>query len=78
MKRWALIENESNIVRNVILWDGVSVWSPQDDVYLIECDGDENAQPGAVYENGIFLIPVPVEEPELTANNEVTTEPTVL
>lgn len=78
MKRWALVENGSNIVQNIILWDGVSAWKPQEGVYLVECDGYQDAQPGGTYENGIFVRPVIVEGPELIANNEVTTEPTVL
>ena len=62
MKVWTLIKN--NVVENVVLWDGISEWSPPDGYTLIDITDMENGPgPGWTYENDAFIAPV-VEEPE--------------
>ena len=88
LKRWALVDRETKIVHNVVIWDGVSDWYPNiPNVDLIECT-DLPAEPGGKYENGIFLDRVevsylyppepPVEIVIAPIDNEVTTEPKVI
>lgn len=83
MRKWALVDKDTNEVREVIAWDGVTTWSPTiPNVDVIECTDEEFAECGGTYVEGVFF-PMPVEqqaysESTITANNEVTTEPTVL
>ena len=65
MKKYALIDNQ-NIVRNIVLWDGETEWTPPDglqplDVENIKCDM------GWVYDGSAFTAPeVVVVTPEPT------------
>jgi len=36
--RWAYIESSSNLVTNVIDWDGVTDWSPEEGYFVIQSD----------------------------------------
>lgn len=36
--RWAVIENGTNLVVNVVVWDGVSEWGPGDGYYVVQSD----------------------------------------
>jgi len=35
---WAVIDSNTNIVVNVVLWDGVSTWSPPEGCIAIQSD----------------------------------------
>jgi hypothetical protein len=54
--RWAYIETATNIVTNVIEWDGVSDWAPDEGFFVIQSD---TANIGDTYdpENGTFTPP---------------------
>lgn len=56
MNRWALIDSITNIVLNVIVWDGEAQFDPPPETYLIESD---TASVGWTYENGQFKAPDP-------------------
>ncbi len=72
MKRWALVDNQSNIVTNIILWDEESPWQPQNsNITMIECTEIESADIGGSYIDGNFT-------PKPSVQSEVTTAPTVL
>ena len=53
---YAVINSETNIVENVILWDGVSPWAPPAGCYA-EPIGDSGAGIGWSYINGQFVPP---------------------
>jgi hypothetical protein len=36
--RHAVIDSKTHVVKNVIIWDGVSKWSPPADTYVIRHD----------------------------------------
>jgi hypothetical protein len=38
MLRWAIINSNTNIVDNVILWDGESVWEPPLGFYVVKIE----------------------------------------
>ena len=65
MRTWALINQQTNIVENIIKWDGETAWQPPDGFLCIECFG--NADIGDTYENGSFIKTyVPYIEPTET------------
>jgi hypothetical protein len=55
---YAVIKN--NEVTNIILWDGVSEWSPPEGTIAVACPDEVGL--GWTYENGTFVAP-PVPEP---------------
>jgi hypothetical protein len=60
MKRYALIDTDG-IVKNVIIWDEASQWSPPEGHTMVKVD-DVMCDIGWKYENETFTMP-PVEEP---------------
>ncbi len=36
--RYAVVDSTTNIVLNVVLWDGVAPWSPPENTYVIQSD----------------------------------------
>ena len=58
-----MINKESNVIENVIVWDGVTEYSQDEKFYLVEIN-EENVGIGYSYENGIFVEPPPKLEPQ--------------
>ena len=62
--RWAVIDTNSLIVWNVVIWGGGD--SPWPDMLTIQLDPDERCAPGWTYDaNGTprFIEPAPPPEP---------------
>ena len=60
IKTYAVINEQTNIVENVILWDGESQWQPPAGTYVQSLEGYE-AGIGWVFENGTFVDIRPTE-----------------
>jgi hypothetical protein len=56
---YAVIDSETNIVVNVILWDGKSSWSPPSGTYVEPLTGEAGI--GWKFEAGIFIDVRPTE-----------------
>jgi hypothetical protein len=56
---YALIERATGIVTNMILWDGINDWTPEEGFFVIQSDVP---QIGWTYEDGEFFAP-PVAPP---------------
>jgi hypothetical protein len=54
--KYAVISEETNIVDNVIIWDGVTPWTPPVEYYT-ESIGDSGAGIGWSYIDGQFVPP---------------------
>lgn len=54
--RHAVINTETNIVENVILWDGQTEWQCPEGCYTLPL-GDQVAGPGWSYVDGQFIPP---------------------
>jgi hypothetical protein len=54
---YAVINSQTNIVDNVIAWDGVSNWTPPNGCFVVLI-GDSMASIGWSYINGQFIPPV--------------------
>jgi hypothetical protein len=68
VKTYAVISSETNIVENVILWDGESEWQPPAGTYVEPLNGEAGIS--WKFENGEFtdarqpcLVTEPVPEP---------------
>jgi len=48
-RMWAVIDNNTNAVLNIVVWDGSSPWSEPDNTYLIEVTNIAGVQIGYVY-----------------------------
>lgn len=48
--RWAIINLETQIVENVIIWDGNGDIFPYDTLQLIQLEEDERCEIGNLYE----------------------------
>lgn len=62
-QNYAIIDNITNIVINIVLWDGdTSVWQPPEGTFAIQTDV---AGPGWIYDpaTGTFTNPKPRPEP---------------
>lgn len=57
--RHALVENETNIVVNVILWDGAE-WLPPRNHLVIKLDDDSDVGIGHLYDPGTNTFSKPV------------------
>lgn len=65
MIRYAIINTTTNIVENVIFWDGVSDWTPPDDHIAVNAE-DTIVGPRWIHNSdGTFSAPAPVVDPEL-------------
>lgn len=60
---YAVINSETNIVENVTIWDGVSLWTPPDGC-CIESIGDSGAGIGWSFIGGEWIAPTPLAESE--------------
>jgi hypothetical protein len=54
--KYAVISSATNIVENVIVWDGVTPWTPPAGCYTVAI-GDSGAGIGWSYINGAFVAP---------------------
>lgn len=61
---YAVINSETNIVENVIVWDGVSPWTSPDGFYLQELI-NLYAGIGWSFIGGEWIAPTPKSEPEV-------------
>ena len=59
MYKYVLINKETNIVENKILWDGGDSWSPPDTQFAIKME-NMDADIGYTYDNGTFIASGPV------------------
>lgn len=59
MDRYFLIDVSSNIVKNIIVWDGMAEYSPPWDTYMVPAIDD--ADIGWIYDpvSGIYTNPIP-------------------
>ena len=57
--RYAIVKSETNIVENIIIWDGITPWTPPDGCY-VEPIGDSGAGINWSYIDGQFFPP-PIE-----------------
>jgi hypothetical protein len=60
MYRYALINKETNIVENLILWDGTDCWIPPDTEIVANVE-NMIVEIGYTYSDGTFTAPEPVE-----------------
>jgi hypothetical protein len=60
MARYALINDASELVENVIEWDGASGWAPPDGYSTVRSD---TAQMGDTYAGGVFISNAPPAPP---------------
>ena len=81
MRNWALIDTETNIVKNIVVWDGEQEWFPSEICLLIECTNNLDAEIGGTYINDNFVrvvrtiteeVSPPVPPSEVTGNNGPT------
>lgn len=71
VKNWAVIDS-SNIVINLINWDGETQWLSPENTYVVDLTGIENTPSfGWTYENGIFVPPTP-EPPKKNVPKSIT------
>lgn len=54
--KYAVISSSTNIVENVIMWDGVTPWTTPTGCYTVAI-GDSGAGIGWSYINGAFVAP---------------------
>ena len=55
--KYAVINSDTNIVENVIIWDGVTPWTPPVG-YYVKPIGDSGAGIGWSYIDGQFVPPI--------------------
>lgn len=80
MQRYALINNQ-NIVENIVSWDGVSSWTPPENMICLNVEGIQ-CDIGSTYNGSTFITPkrvvvVPTPEPtkeELLAQLQTLTQ----
>lgn len=61
VKVYAVVNSTTNIVENVILWDGESPWQPPEGTFVVPLQG--SAGIGWKFENDAFIDVRPVPEP---------------
>jgi hypothetical protein len=59
--RYAVINSQTNLVENVIIWDGVSQWTPPENCY-VEPLTNPHAGIGWSFINGELSAPAPQPE----------------
>lgn len=68
---WAIVDTQTNLIVNMITWDGVSQWSPPENCIAVEhTEAMDVASIGWSYIDGQFIAP---PEPEIVIE-EVDTE----
>lgn len=58
--QWLLVKNE--VIENIVVWDGVTSWTPPEGYELVRYGGDLLAKIGDGWVNGQLIIP-PEPEP---------------
>lgn len=62
MYRWAVIDEKTNIVTNVIVWDGIAQWQPPKGQFVVKHDDcDVNDLYDMVEEKHRFTKPILLE-----------------
>lgn len=62
-ENYAVVDDDGNIV-NVIIWDGVSQWSPPEGCTAVRC-GENLCAIGGTYKDGKFTSPPAPELPDV-------------
>lgn len=57
MGNYAIVNEETGKVLNVIVWDGNAGWVPPDGHFTLELASDANVSPGDNYKDGVFSRP---------------------
>lgn len=58
MKNYAIVNNSTNLVENIIVWDGETSWTPLSGHIAVNVDGLDVGI-GWTYNNGSVTPPVP-------------------
>jgi hypothetical protein len=58
---YAVINSQTNVVENTIVWDGVSPWAPPENCY-VEPITNPHAGIGWSFANGEWIAPTPQTE----------------
>jgi hypothetical protein len=61
---YAVIDSQTNICENIVLWDGVTEWTPPEGCYIKDVTGIY-AGIGWSFVNGEWIAPTPQPEPEI-------------
>ena len=56
--KYAVINSQTNVVENTIVWDGIAPWTPPDGYYVQELIGDSGAGIGWSFVDNQFVPPV--------------------
>jgi len=62
MNKYALIKSQ-NIIENTVLWDGISSWTPPENMICINIEGMECGI-GLSYDGTVFTAPIQPEPTE--------------
>jgi hypothetical protein len=54
---YAIVDNSSNLVTNITLWDGISSWAPPTGSTAVEIPSGQGVGLGWIYSGGIFSAP---------------------
>jgi hypothetical protein len=61
MNNYAVVNQQTNIIENVILWDGVSSWTSPENTYVILVPEGANVAVGWSCIDGVIIDPNMVE-----------------
>lgn len=53
--QWLLVRN--GVIENIVVWDGVTEWTPPDGFELVGYDGDPPAMIGWGWVDGQLIVP---------------------
>ena len=74
MSNYAMVNNQTNVIDTVIVWDGITPYTPPDGYTLVEIPAPSETEPtpgaGWSYVNGVFVEPVaplPEDAPNVIA-----------
>lgn len=62
MKRYAIV-GPDNIVKNIIVWDGASAWTPPEEHIMVDVE-EVFCDIGCIHDNGVFSKPPEPEAPQ--------------
>ena len=66
MLRYALVNKNTNVVVNIILWDGESEWSASETHDVINVENVTTVDIGHTHDNGVFTSPIDVQANEVS------------
>lgn len=57
--KYALVNRDSKVVENVVIWDGATAWTSPSNSIPIQLSEDSNVSPGHLYEeeSATFIAP---------------------